>query len=210
MIYLRNTGMWLHHEVFRSMTHDSTPDCGNGQEMTDVPRDPTAMIPALALDPFADEFLSDPYAYHQELRSAGSVVWLSRYGVFAMARYKEVSAALKDWQGGSALRILTGKSPGVRPVYCLRPTRRCTTKLVPSSARTVAVGALRELRLGWQAIAESLVEELVSRGEFDAITDLAEVFPLKVFPDAVGLQESGRHNMLPYGSLAFNASGGRI
>jgi cytochrome P450 len=39
------------------------------------------------------------------------------------------------------------------------------------------------------------------------VTDLAEVYPLRVFPDAVGLGEEGRENLLPYGGLAFNAFG---
>jgi hypothetical protein len=36
---------------------------------------------------------------------------------------------------------------------------------------------------------------------------LAEVYPLKVFPDAVGLAEKGRENLLPYGNIVFNAFG---
>jgi cytochrome P450 len=35
------------------------------------------------------------------------------------------------------------------------------------------------------------------------------VYPLKVFPDAVGLAEEGRENLLPYGNMAFNAFGPR-
>jgi cytochrome P450 len=172
------------------------------------------MIPALALDPFSDEFLSDPYAYYGELRDANSVVWLSRYGFFAMARYKEVSAALKDWRTycsgrGVGLADFDKDKPWRPPSLLLETDPPLHDKARAIVGRTVVVGALRELRPGWQAIAESLVEELVSRGKFDAITDLAEVFPLKVFPDAVGLQEHGRDNLLPYGSLAFNAFGPR-
>ncbi|MBW0095511.1 cytochrome P450, partial [Pseudonocardia sp. KRD-184] len=49
-------------------------------------------------DPFGHEVLEDPAAFHEELREAGPVVHLSRYDVFAMARYAEVHAALRDWQ----------------------------------------------------------------------------------------------------------------
>ncbi|HUL24557.1 MAG TPA: hypothetical protein VLW44_02140, partial [Streptosporangiaceae bacterium] len=54
--------------------------------------------PACALDPFADGFLRDPFAFHTELREAGPVVWLERYGIWGMARYAEVHEALRDWQ----------------------------------------------------------------------------------------------------------------
>ena len=37
--------------------------------------------------------------------------------------------------------------------------------------------------------------------------DLAEAFPLSVFPDAVGIRRDGREHLLPYAGLAFNAFG---
>jgi len=47
----------------------------------------------------------------------------------------------------------------------------------------------------------------------DALGSLArgasEVYPVKVFPDAVGLGPEGRENLLPYGSMVFNAFGPR-
>ena len=46
-----------------------------------------------------------------------------------------------------------------------------------------------------------------TRGSFDAITDLAEAYPLSVFPDAMGLKQEGRENLLPYAGLVFNAFG---
>jgi cytochrome P450 len=56
--------------------------------------------------------------------------------------------------------------------------------------------------------AEALVDEVLSGGgACDAFSDLAAVFPLRVFPDAVGLGPEGRENLLPYGNMAFNAFG---
>jgi cytochrome P450 len=68
---------------------------------------------------------------------------------------------------------------------------------------------VRGFRERFRAEAEVLADELVARGRFDAITDLAERYPLKVFPDAVGLPAEGRQNLLPCGALAFNAFGPR-
>jgi len=44
--------------------------------------------------------------------------------------------------------------------------------------------------------AETLLNELVALGSFDAVKQLSEVYPLKVFPDAVGLGPEGRGNLL--------------
>ncbi len=61
----------------------------------------------------------------------------------------------------------------------------------------------------WRPEAELLVARLVEQREFDGIRDLAEAYPLKVFPDAVGISEEGRENLLPYGSMVFNSFGPR-
>jgi cytochrome P450 len=68
---------------------------------------------------------------------------------------------------------------------------------------------MKRLRDTFQQEAEKLVEALVSRGRFDAVKDLAEVYPLRVFPDALGIPREGRENLLPYGNMVFNAFGPR-
>ena len=42
--------------------------------------------PTSQVDPFSTEFLRDPYPYHEQLRETGPVLWLDRYGIWAMAR----------------------------------------------------------------------------------------------------------------------------
>ena len=73
--------------------------------------------------------------------------------------------------------------------------------------RVLSPAAMKRLREGFVAAAERKVDELLERRGFDAITDLAEAFPLSVFPDAVGLRREGREHLLPYAGLAFNAFG---
>src|SRR4051812_14250192 len=48
---------------------------------------------------------------------------------------------------------------------------------------------------------------LVGGDRFDAVPSLAEAFPLRVFPDAVGIPKEGREHLLPYGDHLFNAFG---
>lgn len=70
--------------------------------------------------------------------------------------------------------------------------------------------ALRRLRETWQPVAEELVDQVLAEGaEFDAFTAPAPAFPLRAFPDAVGLGPDGRERLLPYGNMAFNAFGPR-
>lgn len=65
--------------------------------MTTTPQTSVAP-PTSDADPFAAEHLKHPESLHRVLREAGPVVHLTRYDVHALARYREVHAALVDWQ----------------------------------------------------------------------------------------------------------------
>ncbi len=54
-----------------------------------------------------------------------------------------------------------------------------------------------------------MVANVVARGAFDGVADLAEAYPLRVFPDAVGLSPDGRQNLLTYADMVFNGFGPR-
>ena len=68
-------------------------------------------------------------------------------------------------------------------------------------------GVMKTIRDRFKAAAETKVDELLAKGRFDAIEDLAEAYPLSVFPDAVGLGPEGREHLLPYAGVVFNAFG---
>ena len=90
-------------------------------------------LPTSDADPFGHEVLEDPLPMQAALRDAGPVVYLSRYDVYAMARYEQVHAALRGLAGasspapGSACPTSATRSPGARRACCWRPTRRTTT-----------------------------------------------------------------------------------
>jgi 4-methoxybenzoate monooxygenase (O-demethylating) len=174
----------------------------------------TTSYPVLDLDPFSIEFLTDPYPFHEELREAGPVVWLDRLQCWGMARYQEVHATLSDWQtfcssAGAGLSNFRKETPWRPPSLLLEtdPPLHARTRGVVT--RTLSAAALRQRREAFAREAEDLVERLVARGSFDAVKDLAEAYPLKVFPDALGLSPEGRENLLPYGDMVFNAFGPR-
>ncbi|WPM83823.1 cytochrome P450 (plasmid) [Bradyrhizobium sp. 62B] len=72
-------------------------------------------------------------------------------------------------------------------------------------ARTMSSGIAKKLRETREA--ERKIGELVERGTFDAMTDLAMAYPLKVFPDAIGVSEEGRENLLAWSTFVFNNFG---
>jgi cytochrome P450 len=48
---------------------------------------------------------------------------------------------------------------------------------------------------------------LIATTKIDGVRDLAAAYPLKVFPDAVGIERAGRENLLIYGNMVFNSFG---
>ncbi|MBV9117471.1 MAG: cytochrome P450 [Acetobacteraceae bacterium] len=171
-------------------------------------------IPALDIDPFSAAFFEDPFPAHAALREAGPVVRLSRYGVLAVARYDEVQTMLADWRAfssarGVGLSDFAKERPWRLPSLVLEtdpPLHDRTRKVLDG---VLSPAALRRLRAGFQDAAEALIDALLARGEFDAIPDLAEAYPLTVFPDAVGMPRENRRFLLPYGNMVFNSFGPR-
>ncbi|WP_230190422.1 cytochrome P450 [Sphingobium sp. CECT 9361] len=68
-------------------------------------------------------------------------------------------------------------------------------------------GALNAMKNRLAALAEQRVEELVAKGEFEAISELARFLPLTVVTDLVGLTDQGKKNMLYWAGGLFDALG---
>jgi 4-methoxybenzoate monooxygenase (O-demethylating) len=176
--------------------------------------DMTMDRPVSAIDPFSHAFLRDPYPHHEALREAGPVVWLEQYSIWTMARHQEVRDALTDWQtycssAGVGLSDFRKEPPWRPPSIILEADPPLHTRTRAVLTRILSPAAINVLRQTFEREAERLVERLVEQREFDGIADLAEAYPLKVFPDAVGISEDGRENLLPYGSMVFNSFGPR-
>jgi 4-methoxybenzoate monooxygenase (O-demethylating) len=176
--------------------------------------EPATTTSALAVDPFSDAVLRNPYAFHQELREAAPVVRLESLGVWALGRYAEVSGTLNNWEtfcssAGVGLSDFTKEKPWRQPSLLIEADPPLHTRTRGVITSVLSRRALNALRASFQAEVERLADELVERGRFDAIQDLAQAFPLKVFPDAVGLETEGRENLLLYADMVFNAFGPR-
>jgi 4-methoxybenzoate monooxygenase (O-demethylating) len=171
-------------------------------------------IPTSDIDPYTEEYFENPFPTHETLREAGPVVRLNRYNVFAVARYDEVRTVLTDWATfssarGAGLADFKKEKPWRLPSLVLEtdpPLHDRTRKVLD---RVLSPAAMRKLRAEFATAADALIDELLERGSFDAIPDLAEAFPLTVFPDAVGMPRENRRYLLPYSNMVFNSFGPR-
>ncbi|MFH5775537.1 cytochrome P450 [Paracoccus sp. NGMCC 1.201697] len=171
----------------------------------------TLPLPHSDLDPFSIAFFDDPFPDHERLREAGPVVWLERYGIYGVARYAEVHQVLNDWatfcsSRGVGLQDFSREKPWRQPSLVLETDPPEHDRARKVLARVLSPVTMRELRAGFAEAADALLQNIIGR-QIDGMADLAEAFPLSVFPDRIGLRQDGREHLLPYAGLAFNAFG---
>jgi 4-methoxybenzoate monooxygenase (O-demethylating) len=168
--------------------------------------------PSSDADPFSADFFDNPFPIHHSLREAGPVVWLNRYGVPAVARYAEVSAVLSDWKNFSSASGVGYTNTKTENTW--RPQSKLVendppdhTRLRAIMQRILSATAMKRLKGRFAAAAEAIVDVAVKRGEIDGVSDLAQAYPLAVFPDALGMGEGAEEHALPYARIVFNAFG---
>jgi 4-methoxybenzoate monooxygenase (O-demethylating) len=164
------------------------------------------------VDPFCRDFFENPFPAHEELREAGPVVRLSRYNIWAVARFAEVHNVLNDWQTfcssrGAGLTDFAKEKPWRPKSLVLETDPPLHDKTRRVLNRVLSASVMTRLRERFAAEADALIDRLVERGDFDAIADLAEAYPLTVFPDAMGMPRENRRFLLPYGNMVFNSFG---
>jgi len=167
--------------------------------------------PTAVGDPFDEAVMDDPWPLYRELRDAGGAVFLQAHGVWAISRYDDVHAALRDHETFSS-----APAPALQP---LRPDLELARDTILGSdpprhtmlrnvlSEQLAPRALRALKADIEARADAVVEELVSRGSFDAVQDLARRFPVQVVAELVGLPAEAREQLLALADAAFNTFG---
>ena len=174
--------------------------------------EPPVGVPVWDVDPYDPKILSNPDDYYAELRGRGPFVFIPRYSILACGRHQEAHEVFSDWERfvssrGVGLQDFKLETPWRPPSIILEvdpPAHNRTRKVMARVLSPKAVGVLRE---SFQAAADKLIDALLDKGSFEAISELAEVFPTNVFPDAVGLRKVNRRYLIDYGAMVFNALG---
>lgn len=183
------------------------------QSIAELQRDarpaPALGCPVSDYDPYDDRNLLDPHPGNAALRAQGGVVWLSRYGIYALPRYATTRAALADWQSFSSAHgvmfndVMNNFMRG--SLLCSDPPEHDVKRSVIT--RPLSLAALRNMRDHITAEAENLVGQLCDKGSFNAATELAEHLPLTIVAERVGMPPVKRESMLKWGRASFDCIG---
>ncbi|TCK21964.1 cytochrome P450 [Pseudonocardia endophytica] len=164
--------------------------------------------PQSDVDLFTDDILMDPYPAYRDLRDRGGAVHLGQLDAWALPRYATVRQALGDWETFSSSGVALNDTVNqmlVGTVLAADPPEHDTLRAVLSDR--LGPRAVRPLHTDIAHRAALLVDELVERGSFDAVTDLAVAFPFSVVFDLIGLPDEARPNMLRWADATFTVLG---
>ncbi|MHA7665624.1 cytochrome P450 [Mycolicibacterium sp. HS_4_1] len=171
-------------------------------------RRPSA-VPVYRPDIYSRSAILDPYPHYRAMRDLGPVVWLARQRLYALPRFAECKATLRDdglfLSGhGVAANPLTNRLSRGTTLNSDGADHDRRRKLV---AHRLMPRALRTLGEDVDAQARAIVEAAVSRQTVDAVADLATALPLAVVPDLVGWPRDQRDYLLDWAAATFDILG---
>lgn len=162
------------------------------------------------IDLWSDENLANPYPAYAKLRDQAAVVKLVHSNVYALTRYDTIRNALGDWATFSSENAI-GFNDGVN--QALTGTTLATdppqhTALRAALMENLTPRALQGMKSAITQKADDIVRNLVAKGSFDGVKELANELPLQVVIDLIGIKdENVRSQILDWGSAAFNVLG---
>lgn len=169
----------------------------------------SAHAPVYRPDMFSRSGIRDPYPHYARLRELGSVVWLSRQRVYALPRYAECKAVLRDDANfasgrGVALNPLTNRLSRGTTLNSDGADHERRRRLL---AHRLTPKALRSMGDAVDSQARAVVQAAVSRRHVDGVRDIAAALPLAIVPDLVGWPEEGREHLLTWAGATFDSLG---
>ena len=141
-----------------------------------------AGVPVYRPDIYATEAIVDPHPHYARLRELGSVVWLSKQRVYALPRFGECKAVLRNDSAflsgnGVALNAISNRLSRGTTLNSDGEEHSRRRKLV---AHRMLPRALRAISDSVTEQAAYVVDAALTKGEIDGVSDLASALPLAV------------------------------
>lgn len=173
-----------------------------------MPRKP-ADVPAYKPDIYSDEAIVDPHPHYKRLRDLGAVVWLTKHKAYALPRYSQCKAVLRDdatFLSGTGValnritnRLSRGTTLNSDGAEHDQRRKRVAHRMLPRALRAISDRV--------DATATAVVDAALSRGEIDGVNDLAAALPLAVVPDLIGWPRDQRDRLIEWGGATFDVLG---
>jgi cytochrome P450 len=164
---------------------------------------------------------ADPYARYQMLREHQPVYTVPLFHhTHALSRFADCEAVLRDgrWSSATQLALLrsdaSAEDPprgpisvgGTRAIVFTHPPEHTRVRRLMSKVFTPR--AVEDLRPRVQHLVDGILDEAGERGELDVIEDLANVVPITVICEVLGVPVEDRHRFKPWSVAATRSFDG--
>ena len=153
-------------------------------------------MPEPELNPFSYQFHEDPHPIYRRLRESAPLYRNEKMAFWALSRFRDVQAALMDWQTyssaeGILLERMDPRMFEITPMMIfLDPPRHSRLRKLVSRAFTPR--RVADLESSIRAAAVRLLEPLVEHGDGDFVEDFSGPFPMEVICTLLGVPEADR------------------
>lgn len=164
--------------------------------------------PSLGVNLYAPAALEDSADLFGRIRDAGPVVWLPRHRMWAIGRFDDVRAALRDDERfvsghGVAANVIANRAGRLTTLSSDEEVHVRRRKVLMQSLGAKALGPIEGTL---EAQAERIVDGCLHGRQFDAVTELAAGLPVSVVADLVGVRVDS-DQLLRWAASTFNALG---
>lgn len=148
------------------------------------------MTSVAGFNPLTSEFRQNPYPSYAWLRRERPVYHDEHTDWWALSRYADVSAALRNHEVFSSAKGIGSEPDNSRMMISTDPPDHTLLRSLVSKAFTPRVVADLEPRI--QAITDELLENVIDRGVIDLTQDLAIPLPVTVIAELLGVESERR------------------
>ncbi len=169
---------------------------------------PASSAPRLDIDLYADDVLADSRDAFARIRHSGAAVWLPRHRMYAMGRFNDVRAALRDPEtfisghgvAANGLSNRLGRGTTLFSDGQLHDNQRRILR------QQLGPTALEEIRERVEAHAERIIARCCRGDSFDVVRDFSSQLPIGVVAELVGVR-GGSERMLRWAAGTFDLLG---
>lgn len=166
--------------------------------------------PAFHQDPWTVENLIDPWPMHTAMRDLAPVVWMPQYEMYAVARHAETLEVMTDYtrfmtSAGTSYQDIRKPGKFRIPSRLQEVDPPLHTEIRSVVTKVMSPLVIRKMRGMFEDRAEAIAGEIVARGTFCGVNDVAIPYVVSAFPDAVGVRLD-RIAALTIAEMRFNQS----
>ncbi len=161
---------------------------------------PTVSGGPVEFDPYSEDFFCAPFETYRRMRDEAPVYYSDKYDFWALTRYDDVAAAIKDHETYSSAKGVTLDI--VKAPAAVSPIGKIIISLDPPEHERMRKLVNRVFTPRAIASLEQMVRDTIDRhvkqldpSSFDAVADFAALFPVEIITSMLGVPAEDRQQL---------------